>query len=146
MVSRRITDQLSPYHDSQFSAFSIEVLDRTSQKHNRSSSPFTTLAEQVERKVVITGAGQPKYWPKTRFRADTYNAIFGIPKYTLEVFGHFGNMYGWIEPLAFEPYRSIYGNPTQRRYTDLWNKPIPNKGWWKTVSIIIWLIRQNVLL
>ena len=44
LVSRRIADQLSPHHDSQFSAFSIEVLDRANQKHNRSSSPFTTLA------------------------------------------------------------------------------------------------------
>ena len=49
----RTADRLSSHHDSQFSAFSTEVLDRTIQKHNRSSSPFTTLAEQAERKVVI---------------------------------------------------------------------------------------------
>ena len=61
LVSRRIADQLSPHHDSQFSAFSTEVFDWTNQKHNRSSSPFTTLAKQAERKVVITGAGQPNY-------------------------------------------------------------------------------------
>ena len=61
LVGRRVADQLSPHHDSQFSAFSTEVLDRTNQKHNRSSSPFTTLAEQSERKVANTGAGQPNY-------------------------------------------------------------------------------------
>ena len=83
----RIADQLSPYHDSQFSAFSTEVFNWVNQKHNRSSSPFPTLAELAERKVVITGAGQTNYWPKTWFGADAYNAIFGMPKYTLEVFG-----------------------------------------------------------
>ena len=45
LVGRRIADQLSTHHDSQLSAFSTEVFDRTNQKHNRSSSPFTTLAE-----------------------------------------------------------------------------------------------------
>ena len=43
--------------DSQFSAFSTKVFIHTNQKHNRSSSPFTTLAEQAERKVASTGAG-----------------------------------------------------------------------------------------
>ena len=57
----RIADQLSPHHDSQFLAFSTEVFTRINQKHNRSSSPFTSLAEQSERKVVTTGAGQPNY-------------------------------------------------------------------------------------
>ena len=61
LVSHRTADQLSLYHDSQFSAFSTEVFDWMNQKHNRSSSPFTTLAEQAERKVVTTGAGQPNY-------------------------------------------------------------------------------------
>ena len=89
LVSHRIADQLSPHHDSQFSAFSTEVLDRTNQKHNRSSSPFTTLAEQAERKVVITGAGQPNYWSNTWFRADAYNAIFGTMMYAIKVFGLF---------------------------------------------------------
>ena len=43
--------------------------------HNRSSSPFTTLADIAERKVASTGAGQPNYWPKTWFGANAYNAI-----------------------------------------------------------------------
>ena len=46
LVSHQIADQLSPHHDSQFSAFSTEVLDRASRKYNRSSSPFTTLAKK----------------------------------------------------------------------------------------------------
>ena len=57
----RTADRLSPQHDSQFSAFSTEVLDWTNQKHNRNSSPFTTLAEQTERRVANTRAGQPNY-------------------------------------------------------------------------------------
>ena len=61
LVSHRIADQLSLHHDSQFSAFSTEVFDRTNQKHNRSSSPFTTLAEQAERNVVTAGVGKPNY-------------------------------------------------------------------------------------
>ena len=78
----RIADQLSPYLDSQFSAFSTEVFARINQKHNRSSSPFTTLADRTERKVASTGAGQPNYWPKTWFRADAYNAkIWGAELY-----------------------------------------------------------------
>ena len=60
-MNRRVADQLSPHHDSQFSSFSTMVLDRTTQKHNRISSPFATLAEQTERKVANTGAGQPNY-------------------------------------------------------------------------------------
>ena len=54
-----MVDQLSPHHDSQFSAFSTEVFDQMNRKHNRSSSPFTTLADRAKRKVVSTGAGQP---------------------------------------------------------------------------------------
>ena len=61
LISHRVVDQLSPHHDSQFSAFSTEVFDQVNQKHNRSSSPFTTLADRTERKVVSTGAGQPNY-------------------------------------------------------------------------------------
>ena len=61
LISHQVADPLSPHHDSQFSAFSTEVLNRTNQKHNRSSSPFTTLAEQTEFKVANTGAGQPNY-------------------------------------------------------------------------------------
>ena len=61
LISHRVVDQLSPHHDSQFSAFSTEVLDQMNQKHNRSSSPFTTLADRAERRVASTGAGQPNY-------------------------------------------------------------------------------------
>ena len=64
-ISHRVVDQLSPHHDSQFSAFPTEVLDQMNRKHNRSSSPFTTLADRAERKVASTGAGQPNYLPKT---------------------------------------------------------------------------------
>ena len=84
MFSRRIADQLSPHHDSQFSAFSTEVFTQINQKHNRSSSPFTTLADKMERKVASTGAGQPNYWPKTWLGADAYNAKFGVPNYTVK--------------------------------------------------------------
>ena len=41
-LSHQVVDQLSPYHDSQFSAFSTEVLIRFRPGHNRSSSPCTT--------------------------------------------------------------------------------------------------------
>ena len=61
LLSCRAVDQLSPHHDSQFSAFSTEVFDQVNRKHNRNSSPFTTLAEQAERKAVTIGAGQPNY-------------------------------------------------------------------------------------
>ena len=61
LLSHRTADQLSPHHDSQVLALSTEVLDWTNQKHNRSSSPFTTLDEQRECNVVNTGAGQPNY-------------------------------------------------------------------------------------
>ena len=57
----RTADWLSPYHDSQFSAFSTEVLIWSSPGHNRSSSPFTALADATERRVASTGAGQPNY-------------------------------------------------------------------------------------
>ena len=36
------------YCDSQFSAFSTEVLNHVSWKHNRNGSPFARLAEQNE--------------------------------------------------------------------------------------------------
>ena len=45
LISRRAVDQLSPHHDSQFSAFSTEFFDQVNRKHNRSSSPFATLAK-----------------------------------------------------------------------------------------------------
>ena len=61
LISHRVVDQLSRHHDSQFLAFSTEVLDQMNQKHNCSSSPFTILAERAECKVVTTGARQPNY-------------------------------------------------------------------------------------
>ena len=57
----RTADRLSPHHDSQFSAFSTEVLVWSNPGHNRSSSPFTTLADGAERRVASTGAGQSNY-------------------------------------------------------------------------------------
>ena len=84
MFSHRIADQLSPHHDSQFLAFSTKVFTRINQKHNRSSSPFTTLADRTERKVASTGAQQPNYWPKKWFEADAYNAKFGVANYTVK--------------------------------------------------------------
>ena len=93
LTSRRVVDQLSPHHDSQFSAFSTEVFNQVNRKHNRSSSPFTTLADKTVRKVVSTGAGQPNYWPKTWFRVDAYNAKLVTPKYAVELFGLFGSQY-----------------------------------------------------
>ena len=51
MFSHRIADQLSPHHDSQFSAFSTEVFIWVNQKHNRSSSHGAALADRVERKA-----------------------------------------------------------------------------------------------
>ena len=61
LITHRVVDQLSPHHDSQFSAFSTEVLIRSRPGHNRSSSPFTTLADKAECRVASTGAGQPNY-------------------------------------------------------------------------------------
>ena len=61
LISHRVVDQLSSHHDSQFSAFSTEVLNEVNQKHNRSISPFTTLADRAGRKVVGIGAGKPNY-------------------------------------------------------------------------------------
>ena len=87
LISHQVVDQLSPHHDSQFLAFSTEVLARMNQIHNRSSSPFTTLAEQMESKVANIGAGQPNYWPKTLFGADAYNAKLGTLTYAIKLFG-----------------------------------------------------------
>ena len=75
----RTADRLSPYHDSQFLAFSTEVFIRSRPGHNHSSSPFTTLADITERKVASIGAGQPNYWPNTWFGANAYNAKFRVP-------------------------------------------------------------------
>ena len=89
-----MADQLSPHHDSHFLALSTKVLDRMNQKHNRSSSPFTTVAKQMEHKVANTGARKPNNWPKTWFGADAYNAKFGTPKYATKLFGLlFGDTY-----------------------------------------------------
>ena len=60
-VTRRIAKDSNKSCDGQFSAFSTKVLDQMNRKHNRNSSPFTTLADRTERKVVSTGAGQPNY-------------------------------------------------------------------------------------
>ena len=101
LISHQVVDQLSPHHDSQFLAFSTEVFNQVNRKHNRSSSPFTTLADRTERKVVSTGAGQPNYWPKTWFGADAYNAKLVTLKYAVELFGIVGNLICCrIEPLA----------------------------------------------
>ena len=59
LISHRVVDQLSPHHDSQFLAFSTEVLDQMNRKHNRSSSPFTTLPDRAERKVARQEPGNP---------------------------------------------------------------------------------------
>ena len=100
-ISHRVVDQLSPHHDSQILAFSTEVFDRMNQKHNRSSYPFTTLADRAERKVASTWAGQPNYWPKTWFGADAYKAKLATPKYAIKLFGLVGNsFYSHPEPLA----------------------------------------------
>ena len=61
LKTSQIADQLSPHHDSQFSAFSTEVLIRFRPGHNCSSSPFTTLADKAEHRVASTGAGKPNY-------------------------------------------------------------------------------------
>ena len=63
------------YCDSQFSAFSTEVLNHASWKHNRSGSPLAHLAEQSGTQEASTGAGQPNYWQKTQFETDAYIAI-----------------------------------------------------------------------
>ena len=62
-------------------------------KHNHSSSPFTTLADRIERKVVSTGVGQPNYWPKIWFGADAYKAKLVTPKNAIKLFGLVGNSY-----------------------------------------------------
>ena len=47
----RTADRLLPYHDSQFSAFSTEVLRPAELGHNRSSSPGAALADDTEHKA-----------------------------------------------------------------------------------------------
>ena len=60
-ISHPVVDHLSPHHDIEFLAFSTEVLDQMNRKHNRSSSPFTTLGDRAERRVASTGVGQANY-------------------------------------------------------------------------------------
>ena len=97
----RIADHLSPYHDSQFSAFSTEVFARINQKHNRSGSPFTTLVDSMERKVASTGAGQPNYWRKTWFGADAYNVkIRGAELYCKKCSDFVAVVWSTMKPLA----------------------------------------------
>ena len=69
LISRRVVDQLSPHHDSQFSTFSTEVFNQVNRKHNRSSSPFTTLADRAESKVVSTEAGQTQLFTQDMIRS-----------------------------------------------------------------------------
>ena len=61
LANRSLPNPTSLAISETFSAFSTKVLDRMNQKHNRSSSPFTNLAEQEGHKVVTIGAGQPNY-------------------------------------------------------------------------------------
>ena len=65
-MARRLTPSsdrrpVYAYCDSQFSAFSTEVLNHVSWKHNRSGSPFARLAEQNGTEEATAGAGQPNY-------------------------------------------------------------------------------------
>ena len=76
--------------------------------HNRSSSPFTTLADIAECKVVSTGAGQPNYWPKTWFGADAYNAISSGCRTALKkVFGLYCRFAGRESPWWSKMYQGV---------------------------------------
>ena len=86
-LSHWTADPLSPIMIVSFWLSLLRYLTGRILKYNHSSSPFTTLAELAERKVVITGAGQPNYRPKTWIGADAYNAIFVTPNCTIKVFG-----------------------------------------------------------
>ena len=111
LISHRVVDQLSPHHDSQFSAFSSEVFKQMNRKHNHSSSHFTNLADKTERRVASTGAGQPKYWPKTWFGAYPYNAKLMTQKYAIELFGLFRQpICCRIKPLAICAEVSAWNN------------------------------------
>ena len=102
--NRQVINQLSPHHDSQFSAFSTEVLDQMNRKHNRGSSPFTTLDDRAECRIARTGAGHPNYWPKTWFGADAYKAKIVMTNYDIKLFGLFRNTYVAVSsPWRFEP-------------------------------------------
>ena len=88
-------------------------------KHNRSSSPFTTLADRAERKVVSTGAGQPNYWPKTWFGADAYKAKLVTPKCAIKLFGLVGNSFVPISsPWQFVP-RCVHETTEEAKFNSL---------------------------
>ena len=105
----RVADRLSPYHDSQFSAFSTEVLIWFRPGHNHISSPFNTLPDVAERRVASTGAGQPNYWRKTWFGANAYNAKFGVPNLSLRSVRTLLPYYGaqW-SPWLINAYQSVW--------------------------------------
>ena len=122
--------------------------------HNHSSSPFTTLADITERKVASTGAGQPNYWPKTWFRANAYSAKFGVPSYTVKVFGLLLPCCGALcSPWQGGTHR-VYGCYLislliiKKRKTEKEQKHKAGalKFGLQTVSIVIWLIRQAALI
>ena len=68
-LSHRVVDQLSPHHDSQFSAFSTEVFNQMNRKHNRSSSPGATLANRAERKVAELRSRATQHLTKDMIRS-----------------------------------------------------------------------------
>ena len=87
--------------------------------HNHSSSPFTTLSDRAERKVVSTGAGQPNYWPKTWFGDDAYKAKLVTPKCATKLFGLVGNSYVSISsPWQHMP-RCMHEITTEARFSSL---------------------------
>ena len=136
-MSHRVVHQLSPHHDSQFSAFSTEVLIRINQKHNRSSSPFTTLADRMEHKVASTGAGQPYYWPKTWFGADAYKAKLVTPKCAIKLFGLVGNSFVPISsPWQFVP-RCVRETTEEAKFSS-WKKQILNTDYvhWNLIDMV----------
>ena len=81
--------------------------------HNRNSSPFTTLADRAERKVVSTGAGQPTIDQRDDSQPMHIMLNFGVQNYTVKVFGLVAIVWGAIKPLA------NYGVP---KCTDATNK------------------------
>ena len=101
--------------------------------HNRSSSPFTTIADIVERKLVSTGAEQPNYWPKTWFGADAYNVIFGVLNYTIKsVWTSLAMLWGTIKSPRQTERTKVYGcNKYSRENMKIrikWSsKPVPHK-------------------
>ena len=69
--------------------------------HNRSSSPFTTLADIAERKVVSTGAGQPNYWQRHDSEPMHIVLKFGVLNYTVKKCSNFvAALWGAMKPLA----------------------------------------------